>query len=640
MKLLSRRPLIAAGTSIGLALAGAARLGGASPAAVSRILLVTLLACGLPVVLTTARGLFRGRFAADVVAMLAIVGAALLGQYFAGTIIVLMQAGGEALDDYAMHRASRSLEALLSRAPKVARRRRGDAIDDVPADAVVAGDELVLRPGDMVPVDCDVLEGRSSVDQSALTGEPMPVAAAPGTSLSSGTLNLDGALVVRATRPAGQSQYQQIVRLVESARAGRAPIQRVADRFAIWFTPFTLVMCLIAWLVDHQATSVLAVLVVATPCPLILATPVAMIAGIGRAAARGIIVRNGAALEAAGRARVVVFDKTGTLTLGQPTVETVVATGPLGQDEMLRLAATVEQLSSHHLGQAIAREGRRRFGALGTPADVREFPGEGVAGVVDGRHVAVGSARWVGDGASARGETADPAVTAALVAVDGVPAGEIRFADRLRPEAPALMAALRSLGITRTVMLSGDRSAAVAAIAEQTGIATVHAGLLPAGKVEKLGELRRSLGSVVMVGDGINDAPALAAASVGIAMGAHAPAAAAEAADIVLLVDDVGRVAEAIAIGRRTRQIALQSIGVGLGVSAALMVVAAFGHIVPAAGALLQEALDVAVILNALRARHAPSGGSHAPSLFVRRGRAARAGRLPLLATRTGPHRR
>ncbi len=602
MKLPSRRLLIAAGTTIGLVLAGVARLSGASPLLVSRVLLLTLLLGGLPLVLVTARGLLRGRFAADVVAMLAIVGALLLGQYFAGTVIVLMQAGGEALDDYAMQRASRSLEALLRRAPTLARRLVDGRIEDVPADAVKTGDELVLRPGDMIPVDCEVVEGRSSVDTSALTGEPLPAAVSPGASLSSGTINLDGALRVRATRVARESQYQQIVELVASARAEKAPIQRLADRFAVWFTPFTLGMCLLAWLVDHQATSVLAVLVVATPCPLILATPVAMIAGIGRAASRGIIVRHGDALETVGRARVVVFDKTGTLTLGEPVVDAVTATGSMDGDEVLRLAASLEQLSSHHLGQALAREGRRRLGTLPTPRDVREAPGEGIEGLVETRRVAVGSPRWIG-GTAPAGE--DDGGTSALVAVDGAPAGTIHFADRLRPEAPALMATLRSLGIRHTVMLSGDQPAAAAAIAREAGITTVHAGLRPADKVERLGELRRTSAPVIMVGDGINDAPALAAASVGIAMGAHAPAAAAEAADIVLLVDDVGRVGEAIAIGQRTRRIALQSIGAGLGVSAALMVVAAFGHIVPAVGALLQEALDVAVILNALRARHA-----------------------------------
>ena len=598
-----RRPWIAAGTLIGLAAAALARFAFDRAALAGTILACCLVAGGLPLVWATVRGLLRGRFAADVVAALAIVGAALLGQYFAGTIIVLMQAGGEALDEYAMRRASRSLEALLERAPRLARRRRAGHIEDVPAEAVAVGDTLVLRPGDMVPVDGTVTEGRSSVDQSALTGEPLPLAALPGVALLSGSLNLEGALTLRATHVAADSQYQQIVRLVEAARAEKAPVQRLADRFAVWFTPLTLVMCAVAFLVDHDWTSVLAVLVVATPCPLILATPVAVIAGIGRAARRGIIIRHGAAIEDVGRARVVVFDKTGTLTLGAPVVSGVRATDGLAPDEMLRLAAAAEQLSSHHLGQAITRAGLQRFGALPDATDFRETPGAGIEARVAGHTVMVGAEHWL----QARGLPApaapDEAATAAAVQVDGALVGRIVFADRLRPEVPALMRALAALGIRHVVMLSGDRPRAAEAMARAAGIGEVHAGLLPGAKVERLGELRRRYGRVIMVGDGINDAPALAAASVGIAMGAHAPAAAAQAADIVLLVDDTSRVAETIAIGRRTRRIALQSIGAGLTVSALLMVIAAFGHIPPALGALAQEALDVAVILNALRAR-------------------------------------
>ena len=596
------RRLIAAGTLIGLAAAALARFAFGRTALAETLLLICLLAGGLPLVAATLRGLAKGRFAADVVAALAIVGALLLGEYFAGTIIVLMQAGGEALDDYAMRRASQSIEALLARAPRLARRQRDGLIEDVPVESVVVGDALVLRPGDMVPVDCAVTGGRSSVDQSALTGEPMPVPALPGTELLSGSLNLEGALAVRALRPAGESQYQQIVKLVESARAEKAPIQRLADQFAVWFTPVTLVMCLVAWLVDRDWTSALAVLVVATPCPLILATPVAVIAGIGRAARRGIIIRHGAAIEDVGRARAVVFDKTGTLTLGAPVVDEVLAADGMPEGEVLRLAAAAEQLSSHHLGQAITRAGLARFGTLPAATEFSETPGAGIEARVEQRLVAVGSEHWLADrGLDVRPE--GTAITAAVVSVDGVAVGRIRFADRLRPESPALIRTLRDMGIRHLVMMSGDRRAAAEAIAQEAGIGEVHAELLPGHKVELLGELRRRHGRVIMVGDGINDAPALAAASVGIAMGAHAPAAAAQAADVVLLVDDVGRVAETIAIGRHTRRIALQSIGVGLGVSAALMVVAAFGHLPPAMGALAQEALDVAVIINALRAR-------------------------------------
>ena len=566
------------------------------------IFLGTLLVGGVPLVLQTLLGMLRGRFAADVVAMLAIITAFILGQYFAGVVIVLMQSGGEALEAYAMRRASRSLEALLARAPKVAHRLDGDQVVDVPVDAVNVGDALVIKPGDLVPVDVEVTEGSSAVDQSALTGEPAPIRAVLGTALLSGSVNLEGVLRARALRPSAQSQYQQIVRLVERARQEKPPIQRLADRVAVWFTPLTLVMCGVAFLITGAPTAVLAVLVVATPCPLILATPVAVIAGISRAADLGVIIKNGVAIEQVGRARAVVFDKTGTLTLGQPSVAHVEALDGAASD-VLRLAAAVEQFSSHHLGRAVAEAGRDRFASLPSVTDFQETPGRGVTARVDGHVVSVGSAQYLADQGIALDGSGAGGNTAAYVAIDRVPSGKIEFADRLRHQVPALMQRLAVLGVTETVMLTGDHEAPAEAIAAQAGIRTVRANLMPGDKVTAVRELTRRHGMVVMVGDGINDAPALAAATVGIAMGAHGTAVSAEAADIVLLVDDIARVGDAMAISRRMRRIALQSIGVGLGVSFALMVIASFGHITPAAGAVMQEALDAAVILNALRVR-------------------------------------
>jgi len=566
------------------------------------IFLATLLVGGAPLVLQTLRGMLHGRFAADIVAMLAIGTAFVLGQYFAGAVIVLMQSGGEALEAYAMRRASQSLEALLARAPKIAHRLRGTDVDDIPVEAVLVGDHLVVRPGDLVPVDADVVEGTSTVDQSALTGEPLPLRAVAGTSLLSGSVNLEGALRVRARRPSAQSQYQQIVRLVESARQEKPPMQRLADRFAVWFTPLTLVMCGVAYLLTGSATSVLAVLVVATPCPLILAVPVAVIAGISRAADIGVIVKHGRAIEQLGLARAVVFDKTGTLTLGHPSVAHVDVLDRLAAPELLRLAAAVEQLSSHHLGRAVVEAGRARFPSLPPVTEFEEMPGRGVSGRVDGRLVSVGSPRYLRDaGVPVVDGSGDG--TAAYVAIDGQVAGTIEFADRIRHQVPALLQRLTVLGVTETVMLTGDREAPAQVIAAQAGIRTVRANLMPADKVAAVRELTQRYGTVLMVGDGINDAPALAAASVGVAMGAHGTAVSAEAADVVLLVDDIARVGDAMAISRRMRRIALQSIGIGLGVSFALMVIASFGYITPAAGAVMQEALDAAVILNALRVR-------------------------------------
>jgi heavy metal translocating P-type ATPase len=593
LRAVARRPVVLI-AAIGLAVGLITRS--------DRVFFATLLIGGVPLVLQTLRGMVRGRFAADIVAMLAIITALVLGQYFAGVVIVLMQSGGEALEAYAMGRASQSLETLLARAPRIAHRLRGDTIEDVPVEEVQIGDLLVIKPGDLVPVDAEVTAGMSTVDQAALTGEPVPIRAIGGTALMSGSVNLEGALRARALRPSGQSQYQQIVRLVEGARREKPPIQRLADRFAIWFTPVTLAMCVLAYLVTGSTASVLAVLVVATPCPLILATPVAVIAAISRAADIGVIVKHGRAIEQLGLARAVVFDKTGTLTLGHPSVAHVDVLDGVAAPELLRLAAAVEQLSSHHLGRAVVDAGRAQFSSLPPVTGFRETPGLGVSGRVDGRLVSVGSPRYLRDAGVPLADGPSEG-TAAYVAIDGRVAGTIEFADRIRHQVPALLQRLTVLGVTETVMVTGDREAPAEAIAAQAGIRTVHANLLPADKVTAVRDLTQRYGAVMMVGDGINDAPALAAATVGVAMGAHGTAVSAEAADVVLLVDDIARVGDAIAISRRMRRVVLQSIGVGLGLSFALMVVASLGHITPAVGAVLQEALDAAVILNALRVR-------------------------------------
>ena len=593
MRALTRRPVVLI-AAIGLAAGLIARS--------DRVFLATLLLGGIPLVVQTLRGVLRGRFAADIVAMLAIITAFVLGQYFAGAVIVLMQSGGEALEAYAMGRASHSLEALLARAPRIAHRIRGETIEDVRVEDVQVGDLVIIRPGDLVPVDAEVTEGTSTVDQAALTGEPLPIRAVAGTALMSGSINLEGALRARALRASGQSQYQQIVQLVERARREKPPIQRLADRFAIWFTPVTLAMCAVAYLVTGSTASVLAVLVVATPCPLILATPVAVIAGISRAADLGVIVKHGRAIEQLGLARAVVFDKTGTLTLGHPSVAHIDVLDGVAAPELLRLAAAVEQLSSHHLGRAVVDAGRAQFRVLPPVSSFRETPGRGVSGQVDGHLVSVGSPRYLRDGGVPLADGPNDG-TAAYVAIDGRLAGTIEFADRIRHQVPALLQRLMVLGVTDTVMLTGDREAPAEAIAAQAGIRTVRANLLPADKVAAVRDLVQRHGIVLMVGDGINDAPALAAATVGVALGAHGTAVSAEAADVVLLVDDIARVGDAIAISRRMRRVVLQSIGVGLGVSFALMIVASLGHITPAAGAVMQEALDAAVVLNALRVR-------------------------------------
>jgi heavy metal translocating P-type ATPase len=415
------------------------------------------------------------------------------------------------------------------------------------------------------------------------------------------------------TAPASESQYAKIVELVRTAQASKSPLQRLADRYAVWFTPLTLAVCAAAYILSGDPARVLAVLVVATPCPLILATPVAIVGGINRAARRGIIFRHGTALEQLGWITVAVFDKTGTLTIGQPRVENVLAVPPWTEQEVLRLAGSIEQGSGHLLARTVVQEAGARRIELPEASNVTEAPGQGVTGVVEGRPVAVGGWSFV----IHRHPAAEAPLRAVLgerpgvelrayVAVDGRGAGVIEYADRLRPGLAQFFTELRGLGVRRILLLSGDDQANATAVARAVGIEEAHGDLLPAEKVAYLQGLLKEGEPVLMVGDGTNDAPALSTATVGIALASTGGGISAEAADAVILTDDPTRVAEAIRISRRTLRIARQSIWVGLGLSGAAMVVASFGYIPPVAGALLQEGIDVAVILNALRAALSP----------------------------------
>jgi heavy metal translocating P-type ATPase len=548
--------------------------------------------------------------------MLAIVGALALGEPLAGLIVVLMQTGGEALERYAEGRASDAVRELEAAAPTLAHRVTARGVEDLAAEAVEVGDELFVRPGELVPADAVVLKGRSQVDTARLTGEPVPVTATPGVRLLSGSVNLDGPLTIRATARAAESQYARIVELVRTAQESKSPLQRLADRYAVWFTPITLLVCLVAYVATQDAVRVLAVLVVATPCPLILATPVAVVGGINRAAKHGIIFRHGSALEQMARITVAVFDKTGTLTIGRPDVAEVRAVPPFTADEVLRLAGAVEHGSSHLLARTLVDEAVARGIELSEGREITDWPGEGVTGEVSGRRVAVGARSFV----VLRHPEAEPGLRAVLgdasadglrayVAVDGHGAGVVEYADRLRPGLPDFMATLRGLGVRRTLLLSGDDQANASAVGRAVGIQEAYGGLLPGDKVAFVRRLMEEGGHVLMVGDGTNDAPALSTATVGVALASGGGGITAEAADAVILADDPTRLAEAIAISRRTLRLARQSIWAGLGMSGVAMVVAAFGYIPPIAGALLQEVIDVAVILNALRATFAPRHG-------------------------------
>ena len=598
-------------TVLGFAVGLVLWLPASAPRAANVVLLVTLIGAGAPIVVRTCWDLLHGKFTGDVVAMLAILGAAVTDEYLAGCVIVIMQTGGEALEDFSVRRASASLEELLKRAPRIAHVRRGDAFVDAPVGEVAPGHIILVRPGEVIPVDGIVIEGSSAVDESALTGEPVPVAVGLGTEVMSGSVCTDGALQISTLRPSSQSQYEQIVTLVQNAQSDKAPIGRLADRYAVLFTPFTLATCALAWVLTRRPEAIVAVLVVATPCPLILATPVAIISGINRAARHGIIVKGGAAIERVGRAKVVVFDKTGTLTMGTPQVERIVPADGHDAATILRLAAGLEQLSGHPMARALVHAAEAQRELLALPSQVQESAGQGVSGSVEGHHVAVGSAAFAIDNGlmtdqslrAVRADVGADDTALAIVGIDGRKAGLVIYRDRPRDGIGAVLDRLHRSGVQETVMLTGDDRATANAIASEIGITRVEAELLPSQKVAAVRRLMRQHETVVMVGDGINDAPALATANIGIALGARGAPISAEAADIVLLVDDLGRVADAVDIGQRTLKIAKQSIFVGLGLSGAMMLVAAFGYIPPAVGALMQELLDVAVIVNALRAR-------------------------------------
>ena len=578
-----------------------------------RVWFIGLLITGAPVLWTTARQAMRGHFATDLIASLSVLGAVLLAEPIAGLVIVLMQTGGEALERFAEGRASAAVRELEAASPRVAHRVRDGAVEDVPVDAVVVGDELLVRPGELIPCDAVVSTGRSLVDVSRLTGEPIPLDAAEGTVLSSGSVNGDAPLTIRATAIARESQYSRIVELVRSAQASKAPLQRLADRYAVWFTPATLIVCALAWYWSGDARRALAVLVVATPCPLILATPIAIIGGINRAARRQIIIRNGGALEQLSAATTAIFDKTGTLTIGQPEVQRVEPLGQWTERDLFRLAGAVEHGAAHLLARTFVGAAERMLARDGShlpaAASVTEVAGRGASGVVEGHRVTVGAWSFVREehphAASALDEldkrfAAQPGLRA-YIAIDGAVAGVVEYADRVREDARGVVAELTGMGVRHQVLLSGDHATNAEAIAREVGLSESHGDFHPLDKARFVDALVAQGEVVLMVGDGINDAPALSSASVGIALAAHGGGISAEAADIVLLADQLNRVPEALRISRRTMRIARQSIAVGLGLSVVAMVAASLGLLRPAVGAALQEAIDIAVIVNALR---------------------------------------
>ena len=567
----------------------------------------------------------RGEVGLDIVAALSMSAALVFGETLAAAVVAVMYSGGTFLESFAEGRARAEMHALLSRVPRTATLHRNGGLEDVPLDQIAPGDLLLIRQGDVVPVDGTVASGVAFVDTSALTGESLPVRLAMGADAMSGATNAGDAFDLTAIRPAKDSTYAGIVRLVEQAQASKAPMSRLADRWSLGFLAVTVAIAVSAWWFSGDPIRAVAVLVVATPCPLILAVPVALVAGLSRAAHFGVLIKGAGPLETMARIRTLILDKTGTLTDGRPQIVSIESLDGMPEEDILRFAAALGQASRHPVAQAIAAAAAARDLTLPVPSGVVEIPGEGVLGHVEGRPVIVGGEGFVesrvGQRAFDHAAIAAGSVLVAL-AVDGRMAGRLVMSDPLREGAGAMLEALRREGIARILLATGDRSDVAERVTAGLGLDTVRADFSPDGKV-LLVLYERKNGPVMMVGDGVNDAPALAAADVGVAMGARGAAASAEAADVVLLVDRIDRLGTGIEIARAARRIALQSVVAGIGLSVLGMCAAAFGYPTPVQGALLQEVIDVAVILNALRALRIvplsittaarPSGGTARP---------------------------
>ena len=622
-------------------------LAGYGPLANWTLLAVVLLG-GVPLLWETVQQFLHKEFGVDVIAILAIAGSVILGQYLAGALVVLMLSGGEALEVFALRRARSSLSALAERAPRTAHIWRGDDLVNIPADQVEVDMEIVVKPGELIPVDGIVTSGSASVSEADLTGEPVPVSKAPGMLVLSGSVNLDSVLKIRASKRSAESKYAQIVRLVEEAQTQKAPIHRLADRYSVGFTLTTVILAGLTWALSGDSIYALAVLVVASPCPLILATPIAIISGIDLAARNGIIIKSGGAIEQLGEVTVAVFDKTGTLTLGIPKVTTIVlaqhgqdgdvigaddhgahcSSSDYDENALLRFAASVEQLSAHILAHSVVEAAQERTLSLSAANDFEEIFGKGVRGRVpvptedrqaegpdtrDDVEVAVGNRTFMqhlgipvpASLLSEREKRVESGQICSFIAVQKQVEGLLVLEDVPRPELSRLSTDLRAVGIKETILLTGDGDVVAQQIGKIAQVDRVISRCLPEDKVRIVKELEQQGQRVLMVGDGINDAPALANATVGMALGTQGLTAAASAADTVLLSTDILRVVRAVRLGRHVMRVALQGIWVGMGLSVIAMIFAAFGFISPPAGALLQEAFDVVVILNALRAGRA-----------------------------------
>ncbi|HMS91943.1 MAG TPA: heavy metal translocating P-type ATPase [Candidatus Saccharibacteria bacterium] len=542
------------------------------------------------------------KFGVDIIAVIAVLASLALEQYAAAGIILLMFTSGAALEQYAKSRALKELDSLLKRAPKLAHAKRGSEFIDIDIDKVVVNDILLIKPGEIVPVDAVVISGDSYFDESAITGESMPVEKNKKDLLLSGTINKDSAIQAKALRTSAQSQYEQIIDLVRAASSSKSPMIRLADAYSIPFTIIAFSLSSIAWIVSGDPVNALAVLVVATPCPLLIATPVAIVSGISRSARDGIIVKDGASLETLSRVNVLAFDKTGTLTINRPTITGIKPHG-VSERFFLQYMASAEQKSSHLLANTIVEYAKSKKIKLLSFTNVSEQVGGGISAKYKQHNIYIGKLSFLKDkGVQVPPKENESRSTAVYLGIDKKFMGNIEFSDPLRKNANTTLKRIHDLTVDKIIMLTGDKKVVANQIAEQVGISDVHAGLLPIEKLHVIQSHRQQKEIVAMVGDGVNDAPTLAAADVGIALGAKGSTAASESADVVIMLDNISKVADSMSIAKRSVRIAKQSIFVGIGLSIVLMILASLGKIPPVYGALLQELVDVAVIVNALRA--------------------------------------
>jgi heavy metal translocating P-type ATPase len=573
---------------------------------------VALVLGGIPMVWELASKVFKMEFGADFLGGISVITSVLLGEYLAGTIIVLMLSGGEALEAYAMANAKSVLAALAKRMPSTAHRQRGSNLETVPLGSIVVGDELVIFPHEVCPVDGRVTMGHGVMDESYLTGEPFRITKTVGSEVISGAINGETAITVQAVRPPSDSRYAKIMTVMRESERTRPTMRRLGDQIGTWFTPMALAIAFLAWWWSGEATRFLSVLVVATPCPLLLAIPIAILGSISLCASRAIIIKSPVALEQIVQCRTAIFDKTGTLTYGEPTLTEQVVAPKFSRQRVLELVSSMERYSKHPLAKAIVTaaelEGIRGMQAT----QVSEAPGMGLSGIVDGQSVQVTS-RGKAQTSHIQGLEHLPPIASGLeciIVIDGVFAAAYRMHDAPRSDSRAFVEHLSKYhGIDRVMILSGDRESEVRYLAEQVGIREVLAQQSPEQKLAIVREATAAARSIY-VGDGINDAPAMMAATVGIAIGGTSDVTA-EAADVVVMDNTLKRVDEFLHIGRRMRAIALQSALGGMALSVIGMSLAAAGWLSPVGGAVAQEVIDVLAVLNALRAAWPPRLISH-----------------------------